>query len=133
MFGPWGAVIGAAVAVVGALAVAFLDFGDAADQAADAVKAYDDIIGDIDGNLRRAIESGRELSTGLDAESTDVEDLPRYSARLSPPMREVQERRLTALGTHARDALAGELAAPARALYDAAAPTAPAAPQPHPP
>ncbi|HEY9548854.1 MAG TPA: hypothetical protein VIR45_05080, partial [Kiloniellaceae bacterium] len=54
MFGPWGAVIGAAVAVVGALAVAFLDFGDAADQAADAVKAYDDIIGDIDGNLRRA-------------------------------------------------------------------------------
>src|SRR3546814_11368498 len=81
MFGPWGAVIGAAVAVVGALAVAFLDFGDAADQAADAVKAYDDIIGDIDGNLRRELASGRELRTGLAAESTGVDDLTRSEER----------------------------------------------------
>jgi len=44
MFGPWGAVVGAAGAVVGALATSLMGASDAADEAEDSVKLYADAL-----------------------------------------------------------------------------------------
>lgn len=94
MFGPWGAVIGAAGAVVGALVMSLWDFDDAAEKAEKAAKNYDKVMSDVESNLKRATAAGKDLRSGLQEEGGTVADLIRYYASLSATMREVEQIRL---------------------------------------
>lgn len=61
MFGPWGAVIGAAGAVVGALATSFLDLEDATEDATAALEAHNEAMRAAE-ELARALHGTNETS-----------------------------------------------------------------------
>ena len=60
MFGPWGAVIGAAGATIGAFATAMLNSGDAAGKNKDALELLDEATKALDDTTKSANESARQ-------------------------------------------------------------------------
>ncbi|GIK98483.1 MAG: hypothetical protein BroJett029_26920 [Alphaproteobacteria bacterium] len=69
MFGPWGAIIGAAGAVVGALAIGLFDLGEATDQASSAQERHNELM-----------ERAQELTEGLAVANVNLADARRAEA-----------------------------------------------------
>lgn len=76
MFGPWGAVIGAAGAVVGALATAFWEVEDSAEAAEAALKVYEDA-------LQAAVDLNKELNGSFDRTVESLQAEKRYRLELA--------------------------------------------------
>jgi len=61
-FGPWGSILGAAGAVLGALAIGFMAAGESADEAADQVESFGDVIEDLEKRIRSANQARLDIS-----------------------------------------------------------------------
>ncbi len=72
VFGPWGAVLGAAVAVVGALAVAFWDSNEAASDAATSVERYKESVKDAEAFIKRLNDETKTQTQLLRDERAEI-------------------------------------------------------------
>lgn len=71
-FGPWGAIIGAAAAVAGALAVAFWDVDEAADDAKDSLEKYEEAIKSAERMVKRLNDETKTSSERLRDERNEI-------------------------------------------------------------
>jgi len=71
-FGPWGAVIGAAAAVAGGLAIAFWDVDESADSSADSLKTYEDAVRSAETFIKRLNDETKESSRLLRDERDEL-------------------------------------------------------------
>lgn len=69
MFGPWGAAIGAAGAVLGALATAFMNLGDATEEATQQQLTFSELLRASEELTGRAASAARELAAARSNES----------------------------------------------------------------
>lgn len=110
MFGPWGAVVGAAGAIVGALVLSLTNLGDAANDAKGPMGALDDLTDDLAGTMRTAAGDADELArsyAGLSEEARTLE-----SIMLNIAIRKAQDRlaeNLESARNAMRDALMGAI------------------------
>lgn len=82
MFGPWGAVIGAAGAAVGALATAMLDGDDAADELADSLEIVRKVQDELNGVLEDGIDLSRQDIAVKLRQAEAADSLARSEVRL---------------------------------------------------
>ncbi len=72
VMGPWGAVIGAAAAIAGGLAIAFWDVDESADSAADSLKTYEEAVKSAETFIKRLNDETKESSRLLRDERDEL-------------------------------------------------------------
>jgi len=71
-FGPWGAVIGAAAAIAGALAIAFWDTSESADEAATSLEAYEKSVKKAEEFIKKLNDQQKESAELLRDERDEI-------------------------------------------------------------
>ncbi len=92
-FGPWGAVIGAAAAIAGALAIAFWDTEESADDASDALKTYEDAVKSAETLVKRLNDETKESSERLREERDEILKTARERVRAASQALELERQR----------------------------------------
>lgn len=90
-FGPWGAVIGAAAAVLGGLAVAFWDTGDATKDAEEALKEYQRATERAESFIKKLNDETKERSLLLREERAELLATARERVRIAARELEAQQ------------------------------------------
>lgn len=105
MFGPWGAVIGAAGAVVGALATSFMAVEEATDKASDALEAYNKAM-EASEDLTRALH-GQNKTTVANLEAERRLRVGMAEAALAEAQAKIQAAKAAALDAQNADPVIG--------------------------